>query len=73
MPSEPLLPATLVAQAIQHMNEDHAHNLLDYAHNLAGITWAEDVEMTTLDPRGFDLVVRGAGACRRCTSPLSRR
>ncbi|MEM7533218.1 MAG: DUF2470 domain-containing protein [Chloroflexota bacterium] len=56
-----ILPPKMVEGAIQHMNEDHAHNLRDYARGLAGLVWAEDVEMTGLDAEGFDLVVRGDG------------
>jgi len=70
MSTAPILPAALVARAIQHMNEDHAHNLLDYAHNLAGITWAEEVEMTALDYTGFDLVVRGGGRLQPVRIPF---
>ncbi|MBX3015576.1 MAG: DUF2470 domain-containing protein [Caldilineaceae bacterium] len=67
---EPILPTALVTRAIEHMNEDHAHNLLDYAHTLAGLTWAEDAEMTGLDPTGFDLVVRGGGRIQHVRLPF---
>lgn len=53
--------AARIAGAIRHMNEDHSHNLLDYAHNLVGLDWAEEAEMTSLDLTGFDLIVRGGG------------
>ena len=53
--------AAVAPGAIRHMNEDHGHNLLAYAHKLAGLAWAEEAEMTGLDFAGFDLVVRGGG------------
>jgi len=70
MSTEAILPATLVTNAIAHMNIDHAHNLLDYARVLAGLAWAEDVEMTALDQAGFDLVVRGGGRLQTVCIPF---
>lgn len=60
MSNNEVLPAQVIAGAIQHMNEDHGHNLLDYARNLAGIAWAEEAEMLSLDVEGFNLLVKGA-------------
>lgn len=65
-----ILPATLVARAIIHMNDDHAHHLLDYARVLAGLAWAEEAEMTSLDHTGFDLVVRGEGRLQHIHLPF---
>lgn len=56
--------------AIRHMNEDHSHNLLDYARVLAGLPWAEEAEMTDLDQFGFDLVVRGGGRIHHVRLPF---
>lgn len=61
MTTDQILPPQLVEGVIRHMNKDHAQNLLDYAHALAGLTWAEDAEMITLDHVGFDLTVRSGG------------
>lgn len=54
-------PAALIQRAMQHINDDHGHNLLEYAQRLAGLNWAEEAEMSSLDLAGFDLVVRGSG------------
>lgn len=70
MPTNQILPPKLVEDAIQHMNEDHAHNLLDYARGLAGLPWAEDVEMTGLDAAGFDIVARGGGRIAHARIPF---
>ncbi len=59
MPEKPILSPELIRQAVEHMNEDHKENLLDYARNLAGLSWAEEVEMLNLDVEGFDLNVKG--------------
>ena len=53
------LPPQVIAGAIEHMNADHQHNLLDYARVLAGCDWAETAEMSALDANGFELRVRG--------------
>ncbi|BCX04766.1 MAG: hypothetical protein KatS3mg053_2704 [Candidatus Roseilinea sp.] len=53
--------ANTAAGAMQHMNEDHRNNLLDYARGLAGLDWAEDAEIIALDRYGFDLRVTGQG------------
>lgn len=53
--------ANTAAGAMQHMNEDHRNNLLDYARALAGFDWAEDAEMIALDRYGFDLRATGQG------------
>ena len=66
-----ILPAPLIERAITHMNDDHAHNLLDYARVLAGLTWAEEAEMTGLDHTGFDLVVRGEGRLQHLHLPFT--
>ncbi|MEM8859269.1 MAG: DUF2470 domain-containing protein [Chloroflexota bacterium] len=54
-----VLPEEVVMGAIVHMNEDHRHNLLDYAHKFGGCNWAQAAEMTALDGGGFDLMVTG--------------
>lgn len=48
-----------VAHALEHMNSDHAHNLLDYARVFGGCDWATSAEMTALDANGFDMLVTG--------------
>jgi heme iron utilization protein len=47
--------ATSVPGIVEHMNEDHAQNLLDYAHGLLGLTWATKAQMLLMDCFGFDL------------------
>lgn len=54
---DPLAPS--IAGIVEHMNEDHAHNLLDYARHLGGLTWAEEAKMLWIDQLGFDMEVRG--------------
>lgn len=55
------LPDEVTAGAIAHMNADHAQNVLDYVHALAGLDWAEHASMTQIDRDGFALVAQ-AGA-----------
>ena len=50
------------AEVIEHMNVEHAHNLLDYCRHVHGITPAS-AEMIGIDCDGFD--VRVAGELRR--------
>lgn len=40
---------------IEHMNDDHAHNLLDYVHAFTEHDWAEEATMVRLDRFGFDV------------------
>ena len=54
-----LLPEDVVIGAITHMNQDHRHNLLDYAQKFGKCDWAQSAEMTALDGGGFDLMVVG--------------
>lgn len=42
---------------IEHMNTDHAHNLVDYAHAFTEASWATEARMVRLDHLGFDLRV----------------
>ena len=56
---DPLFKMAL--EAMEHMNEDHKDNLLDYAKAFLKLDWAEDVEMLNLDRYGFDLNVLGQG------------
>lgn len=60
-----ILPDQVVVGAIQHMNEDHGQNLLDYARNLARLSWAEEAKMLSLDVEGFDLKVTGDGRTKK--------
>jgi heme iron utilization protein len=53
----PDLLASSVPGIVQHMNADHAQNLLDYAHGLLGLTWATKARMLLIDCFGFDLHV----------------
>lgn len=40
---------------IEHMNEDHAHNLVDYVHAYSDKEWAESARMISLDRLGFEV------------------
>lgn len=50
------LPGELVADAIAHMNADHADAVLAYARGLAGLTWAERASLTKIDRARFTLL-----------------
>ncbi len=43
------------ADVIEHMNDDHAHNILDYVHAFTDRDWAESATMIRLDRLGFDV------------------
>ena len=49
----------IASGAIQHMNQDHKHNLVDYAKAFLKLDWVEDVEILNLDRYGFDLSIKG--------------
>jgi heme iron utilization protein len=55
--AEPDLLATSVPGIVEHMNTDHAQNLLEYAQGLLGLTWATKARMILMDRYGFDLSV----------------
>jgi nitroreductase len=57
--ADPLAP--LAAEAIAHMNADHADAVLAYARGLAGLQWAEAATLIALDANGMELQVRGQG------------
>ena len=61
MADESILPAKLVAGAIEHMNEDHADAVLGYAQVLAGLAWAQTAELTGIDVVGVELIARAEG------------
>ena len=44
---------------IEHMNEDHGYNLLDYARHIARVPWAQQARMLWIDHLGFDIEVLG--------------
>lgn len=56
---DPLGP--IAAEAIEHMNADHADAVLAYARGLAGLPWAEAATLAALDAGGMDLLVEGQG------------
>ena len=49
--------ADIAAGVVEHMNDDHAHNLVDYAHAFADANWVEEATMVRLDRYGFDMRV----------------
>lgn len=51
----PILPDDLLAEAIEHMNTDHADAVLLYAQQIAGMPWATQAELTTIEVSGFRL------------------
>jgi heme iron utilization protein len=53
-------PLKEAAQGIlEHMNTDHAHNLVDYAKTFGNLAWTESARMISIDAYGFDMVVKG--------------
>lgn len=46
----------MAGDVIDHMNEDHAHNLVDYLHAYTAAHWADEATMVGLDQYGFDIV-----------------
>jgi heme iron utilization protein len=40
---------------LEHMNQDHAHNILDYAKHFAGAAWAQTAVLTGIDCLGMDI------------------
>lgn len=52
----PDLLADIAAGAISHMNQDHGHNLRDYALAFGGLEQVDSCRMTGLDRYGFDLL-----------------
>ncbi len=63
--AEPDPLAEVAAGAVQHMNDDHAHNLVDYARAFLGFDDAEHAHMLGLDRYGFDLDVTTQGGTER--------
>mgnify|MGYP001124221660 CR=1 FL=1 len=61
MDEEQRFPAAAVRRAIEHMNADHRDSLVEMARALAGRPWADDAEITSIDPRGFDFWASGDG------------
>jgi heme iron utilization protein len=44
---------------LEHMNSDHAHNLVDYAKVFGKLSWVQSARMIAIDAYGFDMVVKG--------------
>lgn len=69
-------PQKFVAGVVAHINEDHGDEMLALARGLAGQHWAEQAELLHADPRGIDLLLRGAGREERLRvafdAPLER-
>ena len=51
--------ATSRVGIIEHMNEDHEANLLDYLHAFRDLTWANRAKMHSVDVHGFDVRAYG--------------
>ena len=49
------------ASAVKHLNEDHAHNLLDMARVLAGHPDATEAQCARIDRYGLDLDITTPG------------
>jgi putative heme iron utilization protein len=66
---------------LRHMNDDHREALVLYARAFTRATWAEDVTMTAIDRRGFELSVATPSGPRparlafatEITTPLAAR
>lgn len=54
---DPLVEAA--PSVVAHMNDDHADNLLEYAHAFAHAFWATSARMVRMDRFGFDLRLDG--------------
>jgi heme iron utilization protein len=53
--SKPDLLALSLPGIVSHMNQDHAQNLLDYAHALLEKPWATQATLIGIDRYGMDL------------------
>ncbi len=58
--SKPDLLALSLPGIVSHMNQDHAQNLLDYAHALLEKPWAAQAVLLGIDRYGMDLHVSDA-------------
>jgi len=56
---------------VGHMNEDHAHNLLDYAQKLLGFPEAEKAVMVGVDRFGIDMVAYRGDETRQLRLPFA--
>ncbi|MET0261956.1 MAG: DUF2470 domain-containing protein [Rariglobus sp.] len=55
--SDTFFPAEKAAHILDHMNEDHADAILNYAHHFARRTTATAARLTGIDQTGIDLAV----------------
>ncbi|MGM0555458.1 MAG: HugZ family protein [Myxococcota bacterium] len=63
--AEPDLLADSAVGIIEHMNDDHADALVDYAVGLAGLEDVDAAKMVGIDRLGFDLEVQTADGLER--------
>ena len=54
-------PAAAMQRAIDHMNADHRDSLVEMVRAFAGCPWANDAELVSIEPRGFELWALGDG------------
>ena len=65
-PADTFFPAAQRAHIIEHMNDDHADAVLNYAHHFGGATEAASARLDDIDQFGLDLTTTAAdGATRR--------
>lgn len=59
--SNPVLSVGDVERIVTHMNEEHPDDLVRYAEAYADVAEVEAARMTSIDAKGFDLVVEADG------------
>ena len=57
--AEPDLLWEIAASAIEHMNDDHGNNLIEYVRVLADKPWVERATLTHIDRYGMDISATG--------------
>lgn len=69
-------PEKFVAGIIGHINEDHRRELLDIAHGIAQVGWADDASLQHFDKEGLDIALTGDNRRQivrvRFDTPLSK-
>lgn len=68
--AEPDPLAEFAPRILGHMNDDHAHSILAYAHKLAGVGDATSAHMTAIDRYGIEMTVTTPAGERRVRLPF---
>jgi cupin 2 domain-containing protein len=64
------LPAATAERILEHMNDDHADALLDYARAFGAVTDATSARMTGIDATGFNLDAETPSGARQLRLPF---